>query len=410
MRSRITRTIIGVVALVIIVLGVPFAVVLQRFYESRATAELQRTAAEAIAELALPLHPGEIADAANEPDAPPDFSVYDAAGDRLFGTGPARVDDPVSDELVVVSPITDRTSEAIVGAVRVARPLNDVAGEARRAWGLMALAAGAALLLAWVVARREAARLVAPISELATAAERLGAGEFDTPLAVSGVPELDTVADALSMSGHRLAELVKREREFSANASHQLRTPLAGLQINLERGDLAAARSEAERLSATIDHMLAVARDALPTAELIDLAPIVATSAARWDTAFRQAGRTLVATIGDGLPEVHARTGSIEQAIDVLLDNALRHGHGEARIAAHSIRGGAAIQVDDDGQGIDPTRIESIFERHEGTDTGIGLALARTLVEADGGRLLLTDPDAATFRVVLVAAGPSSRG
>jgi len=402
-RSRITRTILGVVALVIVVLGVPFAIVLQRFYESRATAELQRTAAEAIAELALPLNADEIADAARESDAPPDFSVYDAAGDRLFGSGPARVDDRVSDELVVVSPITDRTSEVIVGAVRVARPLSDVAGEARRAWGLMTLAAGAALLLAWVVARREAARLVAPISELATAAERLGSGEFDAPLAASGVPELDTVADALSMSGHRLAELVEREREFSANASHQLRTPLAGLQINLERGDLAAARAEAERLSATVDHMLAVARDALPTPELIDLGPVVASSAARWNSAYNEAGRTLVATIDDHLPAVRARSGSIEQAIDVLLDNALRHGDGEARVTACAIHGGVAIQVDDDGPGVDVTRIDSIFQRHEGTDTGIGLALARTLVEADGGRLLVTDPDAAAFRIVLVA-------
>ena len=407
MRNRIARTIIGVVALVIVVLGVPFAIVLQRFYESRATAELERSAAQAIAELALPLDPVEIAAAAQEPDAPPNFSVYDAAGDRLFGSGPARADDRRRDELVVVSPITDRSSETIVGSVRVARPLSDIASEARRAWALMGLAAVAALILAWVVARREAARLVAPISELAAAAERLGSGEFDAPLAVSGVPELDTVAAALSMSGHRLAELVAREREFSANASHQLRTPLAGLQLSLERGDLAAAQVEVERLSVTVDHMLAVARDALPMPELIDLAPVVAASAARWNTAYRQAGRTLVATIDDRLPEVRARTGSIEQAIDVLLDNALRHGDGEARIAARSIHGGAAIQVDDDGPGVDPTRVESIFQRHEGIDTGIGLALARTLVEADGGRLLLIDPDAATFRIVLLAARPS---
>jgi len=160
-RNRIARTIIGVVALVIVVLVVPFAIVVQRFYESRATAELERSAAQAIAELALPLDPIEIAAAAQEPDAPPNFSVYDAAGDRLFGSGPARADGRRKDELVVVSPITDRSSEAIVGSVRVARPLSDIESEARRAWALMGLAAVAALLLAWLVARREAARLVA---------------------------------------------------------------------------------------------------------------------------------------------------------------------------------------------------------------------------------------------------------
>ena len=135
MRNRIARTIIGVAALVIVVLGVPFAVVIQRFYESRATAELERSAAQTIAELALPLDPIEIAAAAEEPDAPPNFSVYDAAGDRLFGSGPARADGRTRDELVVVSPITDRSSETIVGSVRVARPLSDIASAARSSLG-----------------------------------------------------------------------------------------------------------------------------------------------------------------------------------------------------------------------------------------------------------------------------------
>ena len=70
MRTRIARTIVGVTALVVVVLGVPFAIVVHRFYESRATVELQRSAAQAIAELALPLQVDKIALAAREPDAP----------------------------------------------------------------------------------------------------------------------------------------------------------------------------------------------------------------------------------------------------------------------------------------------------------------------------------------------------
>lgn len=406
MKSRIARTIVGVTALVVVLLGIPFAIVIQRFYESRATVELQRSAAEAIAELELPLRVDEITDAALEPDAP-DFSVYDANGQRLYGSGPARVDATDDSLLVVVSPITDRTTESVVGSVRVSRPRSSIDGEARRAWALMALASVGGLVIAFFVARREAARLAAPISDLASRAERLGSGDFDPTPAVTGTPELDVLAEALAVSGRRLAELVAREREFSANASHQLRTPLAGLQASLERGDIDTASAEARRLAATVDHMLALARDALPTPDIIDIVPIIADAARRWGARFDDAGRALVVRVDAGLPGVRVRHGSIEQAVDVLLDNALHHGAGATRLTARAARGGLVVQVDDDGPGIEPRLADAVFHRHEGTRTGIGLTLARTLVEADGGRLLLTDSERAEFRIVLAATGPA---
>lgn len=410
MKTRIARTIVGVTALVVVLLGIPFAIVLQSFYESRATVELQRSAAQVIAELAVPLRADEIADAARESDTPADFSVYDAQGARLYGSGPERVDAVDASMLVVVSPITDRTTETIVGSVRVSEPRSTIAGDARRAWALMAFAAAGGLLIALIVARREAARLAAPISELAARAERLGAGEFDPSPASTGIPELDILGEALTVSGRRLEELVTREREFSANASHQLRTPLTGLQVSLERGDLHAASAEAARLSVTVDHMLALARDALPTPDTIDVGPIIVEISQRWAPRFDESQRELVATIESDLPGASVRRGSIEQAVEVLLENALRHGAGETRLTARSARGGLVVQVDDDGPGIDPNAVVTVFERHEGAGTGIGLTLARTLVEADGGRLLLTDPERAEFRIILAGIGPSMIG
>lgn len=403
MKARITRTIVGVTALVVALLGLPLAVVVQRFYESRATVELQRSAAQAIAELTVPLRVDEIADAAGEPDSPRDFSVYDTDGRRLFGPGPSRVDARTDGEVVVVSPVTDRSTEMIVGSVRVSQSADVAAGEARRAWGLMAIAAAAGLLVAIAVARREAARLAAPISELADRAERLGSEVLDAPADPTGVPELDTLAEALAISSRRLSELVVREREFSANASHQLRTPLAGLRVSLEHGDTGAALTQADRLAETIDHMLALARNAMPVAACVDVAGIVLAGSTRWHQAFTAAGRDLIVDVADRLPSARVRSASLDQALDVLLDNALRHGAGPTRMTAHPTPGGVVIHVADDGPGIPVHRAPSVFERHEGHGSGIGLDLARNLIEADGGRLLLADPDHAEFRIVLVA-------
>jgi signal transduction histidine kinase len=403
MKTRIARAIVGVTALTIVALGVPFAIVIQRFYESRATVELQRSAAEAIAELTVPLDTAEIAEAAADPDSPPNFTVYNTTGTRLYGNGPPRLEPAERDQLVVVSPITDTATETVVGSVRVTRPRSDVAAQARRAWALMGLAVLGAVGVAMLIARREAARLAEPIAELAARAERIGADGLTLAALPTGTPELDTLAHALALSARRLDELITREREFSANASHQLRTPLAGLRASLERGDLTAASAEAERLSATVDHMLALARDALPVAAPIDVGPVLTAAAQRWQETFRDARRTLTASIGPTLPDIRVRPASLDQILDVLLENSLRHGNGETRIIARSSHGGVVIQIDDDGPGIAPAQIPLVFTRHEGCSTGIGLALARTLVEADGGRLLLSDPDHAEFRVVFAA-------
>ncbi|MEO6570440.1 MAG: HAMP domain-containing sensor histidine kinase, partial [Ilumatobacteraceae bacterium] len=370
MKARIARTIVLVAAMLVLVLGIPLAIVTQRFYESRATVELQRSAAEAIVELTLPLRADEIASSAGEPDAPAGFSVYGQDGARLYGTGPDELSERHPDELVVVSPITDRSTETEVGSVRVSRPRSDIAAQARRAWALMALTAGVGLVLSVFVARREAARLAAPIAELAARAERLGSGEFDVSSTSTGTPELDILGDALAMSARRLTELLAREREFSANASHQLRTPLAGLRLSLERGDVVAAAVEADRLSATVDHMLALSRGALPAAEIVDVGAIVEVLSRRWRTVYAAADRSLGASIEPVLPGVRVRARSLEQTVDVLLENALRHGGGETHIVVRSAFGGVVVQVDDAGDGIAPERTSAVFDRHDGVSTG----------------------------------------
>lgn len=426
MRGRITRSILFVAGLVVLGLGVPLAVVVQRFYEDRAVVDLQRRAAEASAEISLPLEPANIARAAKETDAPGEFSVYDATGRRLYGSGPARGDDPVSralggaassdhghDELVVATAITERVTEGVVGAIRVAQPADVVAGQARRAWLLMAGLVAAAFAVAVAVAASQARRLSEPIARLAGQAVGLGRGDFAPRLGPSGVAEVDTVAAALGDSAARLAELLARERSFSADVAHQLRTPLAGLRLRLEhalRSDdrghsVEGALAEVDRLEATVEHLLALARDAHQASGALAVADVLHAVDERWQSRFTHAHRALTVHDAEWLPAVHASDVSIGQVLDVLVDNALRHGRGTVGVRARPAAGGLVIEVDDEGAGIPDDRLAAVFDRHEGSGNGIGLALARTIIEAEGGRLLLVRGQPPCFHLILPAAG-----
>lgn len=427
MRGRITRSILFVAGLVVLGLGVPLAIVVQRFYEDSAVVDLQRRAAMATAEIALPLTPDNISKAANEPDSPGVFSVYDATGRRLHGTGPADGDDPVRqavkgnpssdhghDELVVATPITDRDSEKVIGAIRVTQPVEVVAGQARRAWLLMGAVVAGVFAVAVAIAKSQARRLSEPIARLADQAVGLGRGDFAARLAPSGITEVDTVAAALDDSAARLAELLARERSFSADVAHQLRTPLAGLRLRLEhalrsedqRRPVEGALAEVGRLEATVEHLLALARDARQASAPLAVTGLLHAVDERWQPRFAHAGRRLTVQEGGRLPGVNASDVSIGQVLDVLIDNALRHGGGAVGVRARAAAGGLVIEVDDEGPGIAEDRLSAVFDRHEGSGDGIGLALARTITEAEGGRLLAVRGHPPCFHLILPVPGP----
>jgi signal transduction histidine kinase len=243
-------------------------------------------------------------------------------------------------------------------------------------------------------------RLTRPVDALAHSAVRLGAGDFSARSPRSGVPELDEVADALDATADRLGNALARERAFSADASHQLRTPLTALRVQLESGALHAspdtspilhaALSEIDRLDHTIDDLLALARDEHGPRSLLDLQRILDSVADAWRGPLATAGRPLTVRAEANLPPVLASEAAIRQVLDVLAANAVAHGAGEVAITARRAPGGLAIEVTDEGPGLtgDP---EQAFVRRStnGEGHGIGLALARSLTEAEGGRLVI---------------------
>ncbi len=427
MRRRITSAIVGVTACVLLLLGIPLAIAAHASILDSEVVKLHSDAASTLPEVAVPFDLRALARVAEEPDSPPPFAIYDADGRLRFGEGPVAGDRAVIGALagittsttdgaiVVGTPITDST-EHIVGVLRMSASMATVDRRSRTAWGVMVGVALLALALGWLIGRRLARSMAAPLSELAAAAGRLADGGVVQLAQASGIAEIDTLAGALTTSSQRTSDALARERQFSADVSHQLRTPVTGLRLRLE-----AARADADpavidqalddlgRLQTTIDHLVTYARDSVPvsTTSCLDLA--IDRAAERWHHRVRAAGRLLlVATDEPG--EVIASSASIDQVLDVLVDNALHHGRGVIELRVRRIAGGHALDVADEGEGIPPGQSEEIFRRGHGVGTGIGLALARSMIDAEGGRLLLSNLAPTTFSVILLRPPLSSGG
>ena len=286
---------------------------------------------------------------------------------------------------------------------------------AAAAAGVAGLVVVAAALAAWLAAVL-AARVARPVEELAEAAGRLGAGDPRPLRRRYGVAELDQVADGLNSSARRLSSLLAADRELAVDASHQLRTPLTALSMRLEemiaaaddpdvvREEGSAALAQAERLADVVTQLLSPARRATAaSAELTGIDEIVQQQVVDWEPAFRRARRKLVVIGVRGL-QAHVTPGGLAQVLATLLDNALMHGGGTVTIQTSQSARSVVIEVRDEGKGVPPDLASRIFERSvsgrpEGT--GLGLALARTMAAADGGRVVLVKAKPATFAVFL---------
>ena len=267
-----------------------------------------------------------------------------------------------------------------------------------------------------VVATLTARRLAEPLRDVADRAARLGAGDFRSAPARHGIPELDAVSEVLDTSAVALAELVQRERQLVGDVSHQLRSRLTALQLRLDelathpdpsaRSEALAALDQAEKLAAVLDELLEAARAARAAgAEPLDLRAGLEAVAQEWRPALRAAGRGLKVRVPDGM-RARVTPARIREAVGALLDNALRHGAGTVVLAVRATEKSVVVEVTDAGDGVPEELVAHVFERgvSVGSSTGIGLALARALVEADGGRLELSRARPPTFTIFLPAA------
>jgi signal transduction histidine kinase len=412
MTRRILVSMLAAAAVALIMLGVPLAVAIGRLYHSQAIAQLQREAtlaAGAVPDTGLkgpdPVEPPPVSGRTTA------FAYYTPDGRLVSGTGPPFADSITwaalrrligeavdHGHLIVAAPIT--TGEETKGAVRASTSVGALRRRVYRTWGVIAALGGAALGVAAMIGWRQARRLAKPVTNLAEAMDRLGQGDFSVRVATStGIPEVDRAGHALDVTAEKLGDLLQRERAFSADVSHQLRTPLAALRITLESSlvnrdrnahdTLSVAVAELDRLEATVQELLAHARDTSRVRELIDFKSVLSLAERRWHGRMAAAGRPLHVEI-DEIPSTRASTTAIAQIIDVLIDNAVTHGQGAVSVHVRRTGPGVALDVADEGRGIEENP-QAVFDR--GTSRipghGIGLALARSLAQAEGGQLLL---------------------
>jgi signal transduction histidine kinase len=416
LRRRFLTSTMLIALTAIILLGVPLGFVLDRLAREATISRLERSAANIAVAVEPIVSDGRRPSRAllDQLTPPGDRTVLHLADGERIEAG-----DPPAEPSLSVD--TDAGAGAVVELIAPATPVIETV---RRSILTLAAVAAVGLVLAGVLATVQARRLTRPIEELARAAHRLGGGDFSARPPRSGVPELDALAETLDSSRERIAALVDAERQFAANASHQLRSALTGLTLRLEelaaspdpgtRAEADEALAQAARLDATIDELLRLARTGRAgERRTFDLVGLVREHVRDWQPRFRREQRGIEMRAEGAVP-VQATPGAVGQIVDILLSNALEHGRGG--VAFHIRRDAATgvMQVSDEGDGIDPDVAPRLFERADHRQRhGIGLPLARQLAQADRGSLDLLTHRPPVFRLRLPVPdteGPAPTG
>lgn len=408
MRLRLLRSIVLVIVATVLALGLPLGIVSWRLVDdlvhSSITAQLESINASLNAQQ---MGSGSID--LNQ------VAVAIPAGWRLeyqlAGQAPMAVGAPASEHMVnsYLTSVGD-------GTLTLYSPNTQLRNEQFLALGLVLLAVLISIVVGVGVALITARRLTNPLSELANRAARLGAGDFRTFKQRYQVAELDRVADVLDSSASDISELLRRERDLASDISHQLRTRLTGLQLRLDelaehpdaavRTEVTAALEQTDRLVNIVNDLLANARSqrAAGAAEIV-LPAELAEIENEWSASYSAAGRVVRIECPDGVT-VRATGVRLREALGVLLDNALSHGAGEVLIRVRPDQPLVLVEISDQGPGIPEGLAGHIFDRgvSGASSSGLGLALARAFIEADGGRLELRRARPPVFGAFLVNA------
>jgi signal transduction histidine kinase len=272
-----------------------------------------------------------------------------------------------------------------------------------------AIALTAALIAAWLAASYHARRL----RRLERAAERVAQGDFSVPIPVGARDEVGQLALTLDEMQRRLRRLDSARREFIANASHELRTPIASLGGFIELLDeepepdpdtrrefIRTMRGQVDRLTKLSTDLLDLSRLDADAVSLqpgpVDLEALAADVAAEFAPAAERHGTRIAVAAGDGgKPLAQADRERTAQILRILIDNAIKHTAPgtDVTITSSCLPDQCRLSVVDDGPGIEPRSRDRVFERFYTADSvggsGLGLAIGRELARLMGGDLAL---------------------
>ncbi len=280
----------------------------------------------------------------------------------------------------------------VFGAVRITYPTSALDHRINRYRLALAAVALIVLAVAALVGLLLARSIAKPLRRLEGVAALVGAGELTARASeTDGPSDVRSLAREFNRTTAKLAALLTSQEQFVADASHELRTPLMALRLRLENSETDAALVEAERLSGLVDELLELARaDASgdPPGDL-RLGDIVERRVELWSALGEERGVRIEAQ-GDG-SLIRAGEGRVEQVLDNLLSNALDAAPADSSIRVTAEAG--ELHVVDEGAGLTPEQRERAFDRFwrasKAPGSGLGLSIARRLVELDGGTIEL---------------------
>ncbi len=338
-------------------------------------------------------------------------------GGRASGTRPSET---LGQDLVYVT-VPVASGGALHGTVRITYPGAAVDARVLRNWLLLLGVAIGVLATTTVVGVVLARWVTGPMQQLGEVVADVAVGRLGRRAREDlGPPEVRELGRRVNEMASRLEELIQSQRAFVADASHQLRSPLTALRLELENladsdpgvfgpADLDRAIDETLRLSRILDGLLLLTRaeGVRPEPSSVDVAAVVAERVRAWRPVARDNGVTLSG--GDGGPAYGvAVDGHLDQVMDNLVDNAIEASPigGVVRVTVQRRGGLVEVVVDDDGPGMDDTQLAHAFDRfwrantaRPGGGSGLGLSIARQLARASGGDLELE-----------VAGGPGEGG
>ena len=295
-----------------------------------------------------------------------------------------------------------------MGAVRITQSMEAVDRAVRRAWLGLAGVGVLVLLLGLGAGALIAGQIARPVVRLEETARRVAEGDLGARAPVEGSAEQRTLARTFNDMTARVQRLVASQREFVADASHQLRTPLTGLRLRLEevqvetddpqvRADVDAALTEVDRLSLMVTELLELSRagERDVPGEPVPLDDAARRAADRWAAEAALRDQRVVATGDAGA--VHASRADLDRVLDALIENALHYSPAGTTVTVAAVPG--AVTVRDEGPGLTGGEHEAVFERfHRGSagrggpgGTGLGLPIARELARRWGGDVTLAD-------------------